>query len=133
MPLMQGLAYQCTAACSVCPRHLPLPLLTLVPHHRPQELPASLGRLQRLKLLQLDGNAIGAVPTEVLRDCSALATLSLHDNPITPAVLEATEGFAAFEARRRGKVTKSLATGVLLGHNGLDEAVDRPLARGSTP
>lgn len=73
------------------------------------------------------------MPAEVLRDCGALATLSLHDNPITPAVLEATEGYAAFEARRRGKVDKSLATGVLLGHTGLDEGVDRPLARGGEP
>ena len=38
----------------------------------PQELPASLGRLQRLKLLQLDSNQISALPTPILRDCSAL-------------------------------------------------------------
>lgn len=43
--------------------------------HRPpslQELPASLGRLQRLKLLQLDSNQISGLPPTVLRDCSAL-------------------------------------------------------------
>ena len=90
-----------------------------------QDIPASLGRLQRLKLLQLDGNRIAAVPPAVLRDCAALATLSLHGNPITPAALEATEGHAAFEARRQGKYTKTLATGVLLGSNGMDEGVDR--------
>ena len=90
-----------------------------------QEIPASLGRRQRLKLLQLDGNRITAVPPAVLRDCAALATLSLHDNPITPAALEGTEGYAAFEARRQGKYTKTLATGVLLGSNGMDEGVDR--------
>lgn len=37
-----------------------------------QELPASLGRLQRLKLLQLDSNQISGLPPTVLRDCSAL-------------------------------------------------------------
>lgn len=38
----------------------------------PQELPASLGRLQRLKLLQLDSNQIRALPAPILRDCTAL-------------------------------------------------------------
>jgi len=37
-----------------------------------QELPASLGRLQRLKLLQLDSNQISELQPAVLRDCSAL-------------------------------------------------------------
>lgn len=104
------------------------PLLPLLP--AVQELPASLGQLQRLKLLQLDGNQLEAVPPAVLQGCAALATLSLHDNPISPAALQATEGYAAFEARRQGKVTKSLATGVLLPSNGLDEGVDRHAQRG---
>ena len=100
----------------------------------PQELPASLGRLQRLKLLQCDGNQIRGVPPALLR-APALATLSLHDNPITPAALAATEGYAEFEARRQGKASKALATGVLLGRSGLDEGVDRRVdARGpATP
>lgn len=69
-----------------------------------QELPPSLGRLQRLKLLQLDANQIGALPPPVLRDCAALATISLHSNPISPEALQGTEGYAAFEARRQSKV-----------------------------
>jgi len=91
-------------------------------------VPASLGRLHRLKLLQLDGNQVSRVPPEVLRDCTALATLSLHDNPISPEALHATEGFAAFEARRQGKYTKTLAGGVLLGNSGMDEGLDRQVA-----
>ena len=100
------------------------PMLALPPHARPcgtlpqptpQSLPPELGKLQRLKLLQLDGNAIAAVPPPILRDCAGLATLSLHDNPITPGALQATDGYAAFEARRQGKVTKSLATGAHAG------------------
>lgn len=106
-----------------------IPVLLSLPAP-PQELPASLGRLQRLKLLQCDGNCIGAVPPALLR-APALATLSLHANPITPAVLAATDGYAEFEARRRDKASKALATGVLLGRAGLDEGVDRRVeARG---
>lgn len=108
--------------------------------HRPpplslrwQEVPASLGRLLRLKMLQLDSNQIGAIPPAVLQDCAALATITLHDNPITPAALQATPGYAAFEARRQSKVTKGLATGVLLGHNGLDEGVDRRVEERGPP
>lgn len=69
------------------------------PHRRPprtplQAVPPQLGRLRRLKVLQLDGNAVAAVPPEVLHGCTALATLSLHDNPISPDALAATDGCA---------------------------------------
>lgn len=66
------------------------------------------------------------MPPALLR-APALATLSLHDNPITPAALAGTDGYAEFEARRQGKASKALATGVLLGRAGLDEGVDRRL------
>lgn len=66
-----------------------------LPSRPSQELPPQLGSLRRLKLLQLDGNRVAAVPPQVLHGCTALATLSLHDNPITPDVLAATDGCAA--------------------------------------
>lgn len=94
-----------------------------------QELPSSLGKLQRLKLLQLDGNQISALPPALLRGCTSLATISLHGNPITPEALQQTDGFAEFEARRQSKYTKTLATGVLLGAGGMDEGLDRPTLR----
>ncbi|KAL4428053.1 hypothetical protein ABPG75_002142 [Micractinium tetrahymenae] len=94
-------------------------------HNVIEEVPPQLGRLRRLKLLQLDGNLVAAVPPEVLHGCTALATLSLHDNPISPDALAATDGFAAYEARRQGKYTKTLAGGALLGKNGMDEGLDR--------
>ena len=44
--------------------------------------------------------------------------------------MEQTEGFAAYEERRRGKVNKGLAGGVLLGPGGFDEGLDRDLLAG---
>ena len=41
--------------------------------------------------------------------------------------LEATEGYASMEARRRSKFDKQIANGVLLGSGGLDEGIDRPV------
>lgn len=98
-------------------------------HNTLQVLPASLGNLHRLKLLQLDSNQIRTLPLAILLNCTSLTTISLHDNPITPASLHAIEGFAEFEARRQSKYTKTLATGVLLGTHGMDEGLDRPLAK----
>jgi hypothetical protein len=65
---------------------------------------------------------------QVLEQCSALHTLSLHNNPITPDTLADNPGFTAFERRRQGKYNKAIAGGVLLGTAGLDEGVDRKVA-----
>ena len=51
-----------------------------------QAVPASLGQLKRLKMLNLNVNQITSVPTEVLTGCRALHTLLLHFNPITAQV-----------------------------------------------
>lgn len=90
-------------------------------------IPAALGALGKLKVLQLDNNNITFVPAEILQGCSELHTLSLHNNPITPAVLEATEGFSGFDARRRAKYDRAIGGGALLNSSGLDEGVDRLL------
>jgi hypothetical protein len=94
-------------------------------------IPGALSLLTRLQIIGLDGNSISAVPTAVLRGCEALQTLKLHDNPITQRDLEATDGFEEFEKRRQRKFSKSIATGVLLGSRGTEEAADRVL-RGGT-
>jgi hypothetical protein len=64
-------------------------------------LPPTLGSLSKLKVLQADSNNIAAVPGQLLQGCSALHTLSLHSNPITPAELEGTPGYQEYDARRR--------------------------------
>jgi Leucine-rich repeat (LRR) protein len=93
------------------------------------DLPESLSQLQKLKNLNLDNNRITAVPPAILLACATLQTLTLHDNPITPATFEATEGYAAFDARRKNKYNKAIASGALLDSSGLDEGVDRQVAR----
>lgn len=92
-------------------------------------IPPELGGLDKLKMCNLDNNRIDAVPSQVLVHCIALHTLSLHNNPITPAALEGTEGFQEFERRRRTKFDKQIASGVLMGSRGLDEGVDRNTRR----
>jgi hypothetical protein len=85
-------------------RHLPVcPALQEldVSSNRLSSLPASLGSLSKLKVLQADANSIATVPGELLQGCSALHTLSLHSNPITPAELEGTPGYQEYDARRR--------------------------------
>ncbi len=84
--------------------------------------------LTKLKILNLDGNQVAGVPPEVLTDCVALHTLSLHNNPITPDALQSNPAFEAFEQRRRSKYDKVIQGGVLIGNKGLDEGVDRKLA-----
>ncbi|KAI3428771.1 hypothetical protein D9Q98_007592 [Chlorella vulgaris] len=96
-------------------------------HNELREVPASLGQLQRLKVLQLDSNAIGSLPPAILRGCTSLATISLHNNPITVDALHATDGYADFEGRRQSKYTKAIAAGALLGTQGMDEGLDRPV------
>ena len=65
-----------------------------------------------------------------LLQCAALHTLSLHNNPITPDVLQDNSAFDAFEQRRRQKYDKIIGGGCMLGNNGLDEGVDRKATRG---
>ncbi|WIA09712.1 hypothetical protein OEZ85_009096 [Tetradesmus obliquus] len=98
-----------------------------VSNNQLSSLPAALGSLSKLKVLQADTNSIAAVPGQLLQGCSALHTLSLHSNPITPAELEGTPGYTEYDARRRGKYDKVLAGGALLGSAGLDDGLDRLL------
>ena len=48
-----------------------------------QELPGSLGSLKRLKILAADQNRVVSVSPALLGGCISLATLTLHENPIT--------------------------------------------------
>jgi len=94
-------------------------------------LPPQLGALPRLALLQLDDNALTAsgLPSQLLRGCGALSTLSLHGNPVTLDALEAVDGWADFDARQRAKQSKRVAGGVLIGARGLDDGLDHSTTR----
>ena len=116
-----------------------------------QDLPVSLGKLEKLRSLNLDKNHVTNMPPEILKGCGALQTLSLHSNPINAEVrssscwlhllvhfqllgvmplrvrpclqvLQGTEGFATFEQRRQSKVDKQILGGAVYN---LDEGVDR--------
>ena len=58
-------------------------LLTRVCLALDQELPESLGRLSRLKVLAADQNRIASVAPALFKGCTSLQTLALHENPIT--------------------------------------------------
>ena len=51
-----------------------------------QAIPASLGQLQMLEVLNCSDNEISSIPTEVLTGCRAMHTLVLHANPVSPQV-----------------------------------------------
>ena len=94
------------------------------------------------------------LPQNLLKDCTALQNLSLHDNPITMdqfqqvsymqhlecsctlgnlvlvivhfvfSYLLQMDGFEEFEARRRKKFDKQIDSRVMMGSTALDEGVD---------
>ncbi|PWZ57041.1 Plant intracellular Ras-group-related LRR protein 7 [Zea mays] len=89
-----------------------------------EDVPASICNLVCLKSLSLNGNKIRQLPQNLLKDCTALQSLSLHDNPITMDQFQQMDGFGEFEARRRKKFDKQIDSGVMMGSTALDEGVD---------
>lgn len=81
-------------------------------------IPSGLSRLPKLQTLRLDSNRVAAVPPEVLHGCTSLSLLSLHDNPITADQLRSTDGFTAYDARRRALCDKQLDSAVMHGVSG---------------
>lgn len=88
-------------------------------------LPAELGFCKRLRDLACDGAPVTTVPGEILVRCDRLVRLSLHDCPIDVSRLEETPGWASYEARVKGKHSKTIAGGAMVGARGLDDGVDR--------
>ena len=86
-------------------------------------------RAPPLRVLLADGNRLRGLPGGFFLRFVDLHQVSLHGNPVAAADVETAEGFAAYEARRRGKVDKGLAGGVLLRPGGFDEGLDRQLLR----
>ncbi|KAI3433885.1 hypothetical protein D9Q98_003687 [Chlorella vulgaris] len=85
-------------------------------------LPAELGQLSSLKALFADNNRLRTVPPALLSGCPALATLSLHGNPLTAEELREVPGWLQFDERRRTKYDKQVGMKVLSG--GFDEGAD---------
>ena len=52
---------------------------------------------------------VSTVPAVVLNGCVKLASLALHDNPISAAQLRNLEGFAEYDLRRRRKHNKQVS------------------------
>ncbi|MCO5600447.1 hypothetical protein L7F22_054560 [Adiantum nelumboides] len=89
-----------------------------------REIPPSLGQITKLKVLNLDHNALKTFPNEVLKGCLELATLSLHGNELTVEYLRQLEGWAEFDIRRRAKHSKQLQFSILDTSGGFDEGAD---------
>ena len=54
------------------------------------------------------------VPGSILRDCSSLSVISLHQNPINLEMLRQSPGFDAYDARRRARSDKQVRLHELL-------------------
>ena len=89
-------------------------------------LPAEWGGLTRLRSLSCDGAGVREVPGRLLAGCEALDALSLRGCPIDVEAFKETEGYDAFEARRRKFRDKQIESGVMLGRGGLDDGLDHP-------
>ena len=99
--------------------------------NRIEAVPPQLGSCARLQSLVLDQNPLPAagLPAQLLA-CASLTTLSLHGCAgCSLEALEKLPGWAAFDARQRGKQSKRVAGGVLLGERGLDDGVDHRTTR----
>ncbi|KAK9805448.1 hypothetical protein WJX73_008438 [Symbiochloris irregularis] len=62
----------------------------------------------RLALLEANNNRIKSVPPAILEGCGRLDLLSLHGNPITLEAFRSTQGFAAYDQRRRAHADKQI-------------------------
>lgn len=89
-----------------------------------REVPKEFGKLVNLRILLIDNNRIETIPTEILKGCLQLNTLSLKDNPITIQQMREIPGFCEFEERRRTKYDKKIDMKVLLDRDGFSEAAD---------
>lgn len=88
------------------------------------DLPPSVCNLINLKSLLLNNNRVKQMPLTILKDCKALQSISLHNNPISMEQFQQMEGFQEFEARRRKKFDKQIDSNVMMHSNGLDEGID---------
>ncbi|KAF3328661.1 plant intracellular Ras-group-related LRR protein 7 [Carex littledalei] len=89
------------------------------------DLPLSICKLVHLKSLLLNNNNIRQLPQNLLKECKALQSISLHDNPISMDQFQQMDGFEEFESRRRKKFDKQIDSNVMMSSTALDEGLDR--------
>lgn len=89
-----------------------------------EDLPQSVCNLIHLKSLALNNNRLRQLPKTILKDCQALQSISLHNNPISMDQFQQMEGFDEYEARRRRKFDKQIDSNVMMNSNRLDEGFD---------
>eukprot|EP00897_Mesotaenium_endlicherianum_P002348 jgi/Mesen1/2140/ME000152S01226 len=87
-------------------------------------VPLSMARLDKLKILLLDNNALPSFPSDVLKGCSQLTTLSLHGNEVVVEQLRELPGWDDFNERRKAKYTKQLDFNAMGTSSGFDEGAD---------
>ncbi|KAK9807010.1 hypothetical protein WJX72_010701 [[Myrmecia] bisecta] len=92
--------------------------------NRLEVLPEGLASLQALRTIVLDSNRLRHIPAAIFRRCSALATVSVHLNPLTVEQLREMDGFAEFGVRLRAKYEKQMEMRVMAPSNGFDEGAD---------
>ncbi|KAK9684508.1 hypothetical protein RND81_10G214700 [Saponaria officinalis] len=88
------------------------------------ELPPSVCNLVNLKSLSLDNNNVKQMPSTILKQCVALQSISLHNNPLSMDQFQQMEGYQEFEGRRRKKFDKQIDSNVMMDSKGLDQGVD---------
>ncbi|XP_074277675.1 plant intracellular Ras-group-related LRR protein 7 [Silene latifolia] len=88
------------------------------------DLPQSVCNLIHLKSLSLDNNKVKQMPSTILKECVALQSISLHNNPLSMDQFQQMEGYGEFEARRRKKFDKQIDSNVMMNSKGLDPGVD---------
>ncbi|XP_010522824.1 PREDICTED: plant intracellular Ras-group-related LRR protein 7 isoform X2 [Tarenaya hassleriana] len=90
-----------------------------------EDLPVSLCNLVHLKSLCLDNNQVNQIPDNLLKQCTSLQNISLHNNPISMDQFQLMEGYQEFEARRKKKFDKQIDSNVMISSKGLDVGVDK--------
>lgn len=90
---------------------------------RVTRLPPILGALTKLATVSCDGTGVRAVPPEILAGCASLKALSLRGCPIDVEALKETDGYDAFEARRKAGRDKQIRGGVMLDSGGFEDGL----------
>jgi Leucine-rich repeat (LRR) protein len=90
---------------------------------RVTRLPPILGALTKLATVSCDGTGVRAVPPEILAGCASLKALSLRGCPIDVEALKETDGYDAFEVRRKAGRDKQIRGGVMLDSGGFEDGL----------
>lgn len=87
-------------------------------------IPAELSQLQNLTVLSIPSNRLSSVPAAILKGCTALRTLDIHNNPVTVKQLREMEGWGDFDARRRAACDKLIDSRAMSAARSFDEGGD---------